>query len=954
MQGVPVKKLNYVVLLLLLAVGITAAQSGGTPPRQSINPQTGKVRFIGASVSNPIIVAGAVAPGLSNDARANAILSVYAPQFGVNAQDLSLVSEIIVDANRISRRYQQYYLGVPVVGGQIIVNMTPAGGLVSMLGDVSPDLAVSTVATVSGAQAQQIALQHVGKQFGVNTSTISASAPILGIYDERMLTVSSKSPALVWEMEVVSTVGAPIRAKVLVDAQTGWVALSFNRIHTHEELNPGKSLGQVNVEQARLQNQAGVGVRVPGTADLSTHTANNGTSLPGTFLCDETDLTCTDGADSDADSAHTHANGTYDIYWDWHGRDSLDAAGMQLISTVHVAVVWCNASWNGIQMQYGDGCASSIVVDDVVGHELTHGVTEFSSGLFYSYESGAINESFSDVWGEFYDLTNGTAEDTPANRWLVGEELGTIRNMKNPPALGDPDRTQSPLYYKGNADSGGVHSNSGVNNKAAYLMVDGETFNGFTVTGIGLDKTVAIYYDAQTTKLTPTSSYVQLGEALNQSCTELIGGPDGITAADCEQVMNATLATEMQIEPEYPPAAVADVCETGTPVTLFSDDFESGAANWTSTVDQGSDAWTINDTDGPLNGSFNLRGREAEVPTLSYAAMVNDVVLPSGSYLHFVHKFTFEPTYDGGIVQYSTNGGVSWSQVTSVPFYEEGINYVTNLDAGNPLGVIPAFTGLAGNGVGSTRYTLASLDGQSVRFRFALGTDLGTGGVGWRIDDVQIYTCDAGAVTETPTATETPEEPTPTPTVEPGTELIGNGGFENLGGDGKPDVTPWEVKNSSGDKAKCNKDKDGDGIPDKIVANGGECAFLFKNVVGEAGKIQQTLDLSSVIPTVGDGLDLSFFANSSGGATVKFKVVVKYADDTKTKISLESDGTEAYTEFAGSETLTSADITKAKVNAKSSATSGKVYVDDVSLLYVVNSGGARLIPMPQTNNLGTR
>jgi hypothetical protein len=198
---------------------------------------------------------------------------------------------------------------------------------------------------------------------------------------------------------------------------------------------------------------------------------------------------------------------------------------------------------------------------------------------------------------------------------------------------------------------------------------------------------------------------------------------------------------------------------------------------------------------------------------------------------------------------------------------------------------------------------------------------------------------------DAPTVTpETPTE-TPTPTDIPGSELVQNGDFENLGTDGKPDVTPWTIKNASGDKAKCNKDKDGDGIPDKIVAHTGDCAFQFKNVLGEAGKIQQTLDLSSVIPTIGDTLNLSVFVQGKSGATVKTKVVVKYSDDTKTKISVESDGSEVYTEFTGSETLTNDDITKAKINLKSSQTAGKAYVDDVSLILSPGSV-TRLISLP--------
>src|SRR5678809_204665 len=95
------------------------------------------------------------------------------------------------------------------------------------------------------------------------------------------------------------------------------------------------------------------------------------------------------------------------------------------------------------------------------------GVTQYTSNLFYYYQSGAINESLSDVFGEFIDQTNGHGNDAPSVKWLLGEDvagLGAIRDMKNPSSFGQPDRMTSPYYYTGSGDSGGVHTNSGVNN----------------------------------------------------------------------------------------------------------------------------------------------------------------------------------------------------------------------------------------------------------------------------------------------------------------------------------------------------------------------------------------------------------------------------------------------------------------------------------------------------------
>ena len=266
-------------------------------------------------------------------------------------------------------------------------------------------------------------------------------------------------------------------------------------------------------------------------------------------MCNESNPTCA-GGDAHAAAAHLNAGDTYDFYLANHGRDGITGTGSVIRSTVHYSVGYDNAFWNGTQMVYGDA-AGFPLADDVVAHELTHGVTQYTSRLYYYYQSGAINESFSDLWGEFVDQTNGRGNDSSGVRWLMGEDvsgLGAIRSMSNPPLYGSPDRMTSVLYYLGEDDNGGVHINSGINNKAAYLMVDGGTFNGQTVQPLGIIKTAKIYYEAQTNLLTSGSDYADLYNALFQACQNLVG-TSGIFADDCEEVRKATLAVEMNLQP---------------------------------------------------------------------------------------------------------------------------------------------------------------------------------------------------------------------------------------------------------------------------------------------------------------------------------------------------------------------------------------------------------------------
>jgi len=215
--------------------------------------------------------------------------------------------------------------------------------------------------------------------------------------------------------------------------------------------------------------------------------------LPGRLVRGEGDPRSADPA---VNEAYEHSGDTYDFFQQLFGRNSLDDAGMTLISSVHVAEVDArgryqpmnNAFWDGSRMAYGDGDGEVFgrftQALDVVAHELTHGVQTFSSNLVYRGQSGALNEHFADVFGV---LVRQWKENTPAESasWLVGAELlvpaktrRAIRDMEHPgtaflddPALGsDPQPDHMKRFYDGPADSGGVHLNSGIPNRAFVLL----------------------------------------------------------------------------------------------------------------------------------------------------------------------------------------------------------------------------------------------------------------------------------------------------------------------------------------------------------------------------------------------------------------------------------------------------------------------------------------------------
>jgi hypothetical protein len=503
-------------------------------------------------------------------------------------------------------------------------------------------------------------------------------------------------------------------------------------------------------------------------ANAVTFDAETYLRLPGKFLCSSPNTSCTGARDLDADNAHQHAAGFFEFLVSQHGRNGIEGAGYPAISTVHYGYNFKNAFWTnrGFQMVYGNGFSKA---DDVAAHEITHGITSSTSNLFYYYQSGAINESLSDLWGEYYDQETAGGNDSDAVKWLIGEDLsiGALRSMKNPPAYKDPDKMTSTYYYKGPNDNGGVHWNSGVNNKAIYLMVAGGTFNNRTVRALGWEKTAALYYYAQTRLLTSASDYKDLYYALDQACTALIGTADGMTADDCKQVISALDAVQMNRSPvaDYNPDSPD--CPTGMtkfPTNLFYEDFENGLINWSLGAKTGNPHWGI--TPGKYDYEFATSGRYALYgddyddkkddrwqTSDSYAEMKEGIEVPVGSatMLHFNHAFGFEWItsngvnyhFDGGVVEYTIDNGASWKDAKAL--FSAGRNYNGSIYSGtyygnNPLKGRAAFV-RDSRGYVSSRYNLTSLAGKTVRFRWRLGTDNQYYRFGWVVDDVRMYRC---------------------------------------------------------------------------------------------------------------------------------------------------------------------------------------------------------------------
>lgn len=258
--------------------------------------------------------------------------------------------------------------------------------------------------------------------------------------------------------------------------------------------------------------------------------AKNGNDLPGTLVRSEGDPPSDDPA---INEAYDGSGATYDLYEEVFERNSIDNRGLRLDSTVHFGVKYDNAFWNGDQMVYGDGDGEIFErftkAIDVIGHELTHGVTQYEANLIYYGESGALNESFSDVFGSLVKqrVLNQTAEEAD---WIIGEGLFTanvkgvgIRSMKAPgtayddPVLGkDPQPATYKDRYKGLEDNGGVHINSGIANRAFYLAA-------VEIGGYAWEKAGKIWYIALRDRLRSRANFKRAANTLIAVAGELYG-----------------------------------------------------------------------------------------------------------------------------------------------------------------------------------------------------------------------------------------------------------------------------------------------------------------------------------------------------------------------------------------------------------------------------------------------
>ena len=349
------------------------------------------------------------------------------------------------------------------------------------------------------------------------------------------------------------------RANVFVDAASGKILEEKNLICNVNV--PGTMVTKYSGTQTVTVDQNGASFRMRETVrgqGVETYNLNNTATYGFNDFTNATANWTGTGVDQGARDAHWGAEKTYDYYFSQHNRNSIDGIGFKLLSYVHYNTNYQNAFWDGIRMTYGDGNGTSTTIFtalDVCGHEISHGLTENTANLDYNYEPGALNESYSDIFGTCIENYA-----RPANwNWKMGEDLTTnavgLRNMSNPGAYGDPDTYTGTNWYVGAADNGGVHTNSGVSNYWFYLLTTGgsgtnDLGNPYSVSAIGITAASRIAFRALTLYYTPFTDYANARVLSIQAAKDLYG--------DCsnEMIQTTNAWRAVGVGPAYIPGQV--------------------------------------------------------------------------------------------------------------------------------------------------------------------------------------------------------------------------------------------------------------------------------------------------------------------------------------------------------------------------------------------------------------
>ncbi len=524
MKNKKFKSIATVVTLsasLILSGGIASAKNAET--EWKLSPEA-KINWKDSSSTTPSFITGSnIALGkIKSEKDVQKFFKDNEETFGIKpSTELLFVSEETDDLGMTHYTYQPAIQKTPIDQSNIVVHVDAEKNLVAVNGEFHPNAPKKV--KQSKKLAKQNAIDKAWKHIGVDRGKadkkykdkLGKEKSHLTEKDNLVVVEHDGEYTLAYHVQLQFVDPYPANWQIWINAETGDVVQSENRVHEATGTGYGV-LGDTKSLNTYFYNNTyylfDTTKPMNGVIQTFDYYGSTGTyNLPGSYMTDTGNTFYSERQKAGVD-AHYYAGEVFDYFYNTFGRVSYDNNGADITSTVHYGSNYNNAAWVGNQMIYGDGDGSTFTylsgADDIVAHELTHAVTSTEANLVYSNQSGALNESFSDVFAYFFD-----SED-----WLIGEDVYTpgrsgdaLRSMSDPTRYGQPAHMNN--YNNTTADNGGVHINSGIPNKAAYN----------TINSIGKSRSEQIYYRALTLYLTPNSNFSDARQALIQSARDLYG-----------------------------------------------------------------------------------------------------------------------------------------------------------------------------------------------------------------------------------------------------------------------------------------------------------------------------------------------------------------------------------------------------------------------------------------------
>ncbi|MFF7727440.1 M4 family metallopeptidase [Streptomyces sp. NPDC008001] len=466
--------------------------------------------------------------------QADAAKAETARALGLGANEKLVVKDVVKDVNgTVHTRYERTYDGLPVLGGDLVVDTTKGGSLKSVAKATKARLAIATTTpSFSAPAAEKEAVKAAAAQG--SKATKADKAP------RKIVWAANGTPVLAYETVVggLQEDGSPNQLHVITDARTGKKLFEFQGV----KQGTGNSQYSGRVTIGTTQSGGSYQLNDTTRGGHKTYNLNRGSSGTGTLFTDADDV-WGNGSTSDPATAGVDAQYGAQLTWDYyknvHGRTGIRGDGVGAYSRVHYGSNYVNAFWSDdcFCMTYGDGSgnAKPLTSIDVAAHEMTHGVTAATANLDYTGESGGLNEATSDIFATAVEFWANNPNDV--GDYLIGEKIdingnGTPLRYQDKPSR---DGRSKDAWYSG---LGGldVHYSSGPANHWFYLASEGSgakvingvsydspTSDGLPVTGIGRDNAAKVWFKALTGRMQSTTDYAGARDATLWAAGELFG-----------------------------------------------------------------------------------------------------------------------------------------------------------------------------------------------------------------------------------------------------------------------------------------------------------------------------------------------------------------------------------------------------------------------------------------------